>query len=144
MKKQIAQKENEIILDGNMVPLGRIGTVAAKKALQGNKVIIINSEKIIIIGNPKKIIEKRLDRIALGKGNPRKPIFPREVIPFIKRSIRGMLNYNKTTGREALKRIICYEGTPKEFEGKETMKFILKKPLNYINIQELSKILRQK
>ncbi len=144
MKKQNLQKINEIILDGTMVPFGRIGAFAAKKAIQGNKVIILNSEKMIIIGNPKKIIEKRLNRIALGKGNPRKPIFPRETIPFIKRSIRGMLNYDKTTGRNAFKRIMCYEGIPKEFEGKDSIKLTKKTPLNYINIRELTKILMQK
>ena len=56
-----------------------------------------------------------------------------------KRSIRGMVGFKKTTGQEALKRIMCYIGVPKEFEGKETIKLEQKFPLNYLTLDEISK-----
>ena len=143
MTKEKTQTK-EIIVDGTMIPLGRLGTFVAKKALQGNNLVVINTEKIIIIGNPKEIIEDRLMKIGLGKGNPRKPIFPREVVPFVKRTIRGMLNFKRTTGREAFKNIMCYEGIPKEYENKEIIKLESKEPLKFISIGELSKSLRQR
>lgn len=138
-KTQEKKKENIIIIDGSFVPFGRLGAFAAKKALKGNKIVVINTEKIIIIGRPKLIIEKYAQKRRLGKGNPRKPIFYRDVIPMFKRSIRGMVGFKKTTGQEALKRIMCYIGVPKEFEGKETIKLEQKFPLNYLTLDEISK-----
>lgn len=136
-EKQI--KKEEIILDGSFVPFGRLGAFAAKKALKGNKIVVVNTEKIIIIGRPELIIEKYAQKRRLGKGNPRKPIFYRDVIQMFKRSIRGMVGFKKTTGQEALKRIMCYIGVPKEFEGKETIKLEQKFPLNYLTLDEISK-----
>ncbi|MBS3073688.1 50S ribosomal protein L13 [Candidatus Pacearchaeota archaeon] len=140
MEKENKQiKKEQIIIDGSFVPFGRLGAFAAKKALKGNNVVIINTDKIIIIGRPKLIIEEYAQKRRLGKGNPRKPIFCRDVIPMFKRSIRGMIGFKKTTGQEALKRIMCYIGIPKEFEGKETVKLEQKFPLNYVTLDEISK-----
>jgi large subunit ribosomal protein L13 len=41
----------------------------------------------------------------------------------LKRTVRGMIPYKKTTGKEALKRLKVYIGVPPEFEG-ETLNTI--------------------
>jgi len=143
-KKKEIKKMNEIIIDGNFVPLGRIGAFAAKKALRGNKVSIINTEKIIIIGNPKITLNRYLEKFRWGIGNPSKPIFFKDPIKMVKRSIRGMIRFKKTTGQEAFKKITCYLGAPKEFKGKEVAKLEKKDPLAYITIEELMKLISQK
>lgn len=143
-KTKETKQLNEIIIDGDFVPLGRIAAFASKKALRGNNVSIINTEKIIIIGNPKGIIKRYLEKFQFGIGNPSKPIFFKDPIKMVKRSIRGMVGFKKTTGQEAFKRINCYIGIPKQFEGKEIAKLEKKDPLNYITIEELMKIISQK
>ncbi len=143
-KNKETKKMNEIIIDGNFVPLGRVGAFAAKKALGGNIVSIINTEKIIIIGNPKITVKRYLEKFQWGIGNPSKPIFFKDPIKMVKRSIRGMVGFKKTTGQEAFKRITCYLGIPKQFEGKEIAKLEKKDPLKYITIEELMKLIAQK
>ena len=46
------------IIDGNGAVFGRICSYAAKKSLEGDEIVIVNSEKAIISGNKKDIIKK--------------------------------------------------------------------------------------
>ena len=64
----------------------------------------------------------------------------------MKRSIRGMIPYQTPHGRAAYKRLKCYIGVPKEFEGKkfETIKEAEKHLADYITVEELSKYLGAK
>ena len=49
--------ENEIIIDATDAALGRMATFAAKQALNGKKVIILNSEDAIITGKKHAILD---------------------------------------------------------------------------------------
>ena len=136
--------EKEIIIDGQGAVLGRISNFIAKKALQGNLVIVLNTEKIIIIGKPKNILEKYLEKLRLGHGVQKGPIILRKASEIVRRAIRGMIGRQKTKGREAFRRIKCYEGVPKKYSNSEKIKFEKKEALNFITIEKLSKIIRQK
>ena len=46
-----------MIIDANNLILGRLGTYAAKKALLGEKIDIVNCESCVITGNRKKIFD---------------------------------------------------------------------------------------
>jgi len=61
----------------------------------------------------------------------------------VKRSVRGMIPYQTPHGRAAFKRLKCYIGIPKEFEGEkiETVMEAKKKPIDFITIRELSRYL---
>lgn len=108
------------IIDATGLVLGRMATVVAKRALNGEEVHIVNAEKAIIVGASKKSIEARYT-FKREVGTHRKgPFFPREPHLLVKRTIRGMLPYQKPNGRAALKRIRAYIGVPKELDGKET------------------------
>jgi large subunit ribosomal protein L13 len=50
----MAEKE-KMIIDATNATLGRLASFVAKQALQGKKVIIVNSEKAIITGDKKGI-----------------------------------------------------------------------------------------
>ena len=131
-----------MIIDAKDMIVGRFATVAAKKALLGEKVDIINCESAIITGNKKNLI------VAIKKekerGTYKGPFMPRMPDRFVKRIIRGMLPYKQDKGRDAYKRIMCYIGVPPEFEGKEIIKIekasIAKvKNLDYVSIKEICK-----
>ncbi len=137
-----------IIIDANEMIAGRIAAFAAKKALLGETVNIINSENALITGSKSDIIKRfkwKLDELGTYKG----PLIDRRPERMLKRFIRGMLPYKKSRGREALKRIKCHLGTPDEFKEKEVVivpkASVAKVPnLKYMKIKELSKILGAK
>jgi large subunit ribosomal protein L13 len=108
------------IIDGKNAILGRLASYAAKEALKGEEITIVNCEQIVITGNKKNIKEdfeaKRKRVGSTFKG----PKVSRTSEKIVKRVIRGMLpNYRVGRGRTALKRIKCYVGIPKEFEEKK-------------------------
>ena len=130
------------IIDAEGIILGRLSTYIAKRLLQGEEIIVINSEKAIITGK-KETIKKRYKQ-KREVGTYRKgPFFPRMPDRIVKRTVRGMTPYQTPHGRAALKRLKCYIGVPKELEGKKTesIEEAKKQPANYITIEELSKYL---
>jgi large subunit ribosomal protein L13 len=127
------------IIDASGATLGRLSTNTAKRLLKGEEIAIVNSEKAIISGKKSSIKERYKQKREVGtyrKG----PFFPRTPERIVKRTIRGMIPYQTPHGRAAFKRLKCYVGIPKEFEGKKTesIKEAEKQPIDYITIEELS------
>ena len=76
------------------------------------------------------------------------PFLPKRPDMLLKRMIRGMLPRKTSRGRDALKRIKCYMGIPKEFEGKDMT--VLEKAhvdklpnFRYMSVGELSATLKK-
>lgn len=109
-----------MIINAEKLVLGRVATVAAKKALLGEEVKIVNCEKAVIIGNRRSIIQDYLAKLELGQPQ-QGPFMQRRPDLFVKRAVRGMLPRRKASGRAAQGRIMCYMGIPAEFAGKETV-----------------------
>lgn len=106
-----------LIIDATNSRLGRMATHAAKAALQGQEVIIVNCEAAIITGTKSVIMEEYIWKRDLGR--PTKgPFIPRMPDRFVRRVIRSMLPYKDAHGTAAFKRVMCYTGTPKQYEGK--------------------------
>lgn len=130
----------EIIIDATNATLGRLASYAAKQALQGKKVIILNSEKAIVTGRKKFIIENYQKKKKRGGSSQRGPFFPRGSEKILKRTIRGMLpDYRVGRGREAFKRVLCFKGVPEEYQNKKMIKAGKEKRTNYISIEQISK-----
>ena len=130
------------IIDADGAILGRMCTNVAKRLLSGEEIAIVNSEKSIITGKRTSIKNRYKQKRELGtyrKG----PFFPRMPDRFVKRTVRGMVPYQTPHGRTAFKKLKCYIGIPKEFEGKkfEKIKDAEKLPIEYITVEELSKSL---
>ncbi len=132
-----------MIIDGTDLILGRVASFAAKKALLGEKVNVINCEKIAITGNKKNIFKKYKD--IDDKGDPYKgPFLPKMPDRFVRKVIKRMLKYKNPRGKKAFQRIMCYIGVPDKFKEKkseEIKKAHIKKLPNfkYITIKELCK-----
>ncbi len=113
----------EIHIDAKGAILGRIGTSAAKLALQGHTVKIFNCEDAIISGNPRHVREHYWrKRVDLGQPQ-RGPYYSRMPDRFFRRLIRGMFPMNGTRGREAYARVMCYRGIPTEFKDAKPKHF---------------------
>lgn len=130
----------EIIIDATNATLGRLASYAAKQALQGNKVIILNSEKAIITGRKKATLEKYHERRDRGGNILRGPFFPKQPERILKRAIRGMLpDYRAGRGKEAFKRILCYKGIPENYKDAKAIKAGREKSIAYTALEEVSK-----
>jgi large subunit ribosomal protein L13 len=128
------------IIDGQNAILGRLSSYVAKESLKGEKITIINCDKIIITGN-KKDIQKKFEekRNKRGRGLLG-PKIHRDNKRIVKRAIRGMLpHYDKGRGKEALKRIKCYEGIPNEFKESEKIIIAKEKRNKFISVNEIFK-----
>ena len=136
------------IIDATDLIAGRIATRVAKRALLGEEVAIVNSEKAILSGRKETVVAKYNRIFSIGV--PRKgPFLHRNPEKILKRIIRGMLPYKTSHGSEAFKRIKCYRGLPDKFQDRELETFkeanVSKNPsLKYIDIYTLSKTLGAK
>lgn len=107
-----------MIINAEHEVIGRIATRAAKAALLGEKIDIINCEKAVITGNKKSLIlayKEKLEKGDMLKG----PRTERRPDKFVRRIIRGMLPYKQAKGKEAYQRIHCYLGIPEKFKNEE-------------------------
>ena len=92
----------KIVIDATNATLGRLSSYAAKQALQGREVIILNSEKAIITGKKIGIVKAYKEKRSKGGTAMRGPNFPGTAERIVRRTIRGMLpNYREGKGKEA-------------------------------------------
>ena len=128
----------KIIIDGTGAIFGRLCSFVAKRALEGREVIIVNCEKIIITGNKKQVVEKYKVLRAKGGHSQKGPEISKSPYRMLKRGIRGMLpDFRKGIGRDAFKRVKCYDDVPSELEGEKMLKITAPKKFKYIELKEL-------
>jgi|TARA_B100001971_G_C18170467_1_gene526793 large subunit ribosomal protein L13 len=128
----------KIIIDATKASFGRVCSYAAKQALQGNEVVIINSEKAVITGNKKDIIIKYRTLKQKGGHSQKGPKYVNIAYKILKRGIRGMLpDHRKGQGKQAFLRIKCHNGIPSEFKDKEMKKIQGPRHNKYITLKEL-------
>jgi large subunit ribosomal protein L13 len=128
------------VIDGAGAILGRLASYAAKEALKGEEIVILNCEEVVISGNKKAIkadFERRRSRVGHGQKGPK---LEKTSERMVKRTIRGMLPEHRFgRGRAAFKRIKCYIGVPKEFEESKKIKAGKEKPIKFSKIREFAK-----
>ncbi|SCG85903.1 50S ribosomal protein L13 [Methanobacterium congolense] len=132
-----------MIIDGEGLILGRLASSVSQKLLAGESVTVLNAEKIIISGSKDWAYaryKQRVDRASISNPRDMGPKYPRRPDDIFRRTVRGMIPYRKTTGREAFKGLKVYVGIPKEFEGEETYPVPEAQPKHIIKSVELGKI----
>lgn len=131
---------SEVFIDAKNSVMGRLASAVAKKLDAGDVIVIVNADKAIITGNPKKIVGKYLE--TRRRGSPQHgPFFPKRPELIVRRTIRGMLP--KTgKGRLLLKKLRVYPGIPQEFNDKKFESVAVKEVVSdFITIGELAKSL---
>lgn len=136
-----------IYIDGTNLRLGRMASRVAKHLLSGNKVVIVNAEKVVVSGKRNAVIEdyKRWLSIRTLK-NPEKvgPKRHRSPDRLVYNAIKGMLP-KKPFGLKALKRLKVYIGVPEELKSvnftqiEEAHVKYLRGP--YVTLEEISRSL---
>ena len=130
--------------DGNVI--GRLCTSVAKKILGGEEVVIVNAEKAIVTGSKEAVFagyKQKKDRGKVIHG----PFYPRRADLILKRTVRGMLPWDHTRGRNAYRRLKVYVGVPKEFDASEKLKLMGPTKLSrerYVTLSQVSTYLGSK
>ncbi|MFH1972171.1 MAG: 50S ribosomal protein L13 [archaeon] len=107
------------VIDATDLIVGRLASYVAKQAILGEEFVIVNSDKAIITGNRKQIMAKY--RHLREMGTPTQgPFFPRRAKEILKRVIKGMVPYKQYKGKEALRRVKCFNGVPTGLKEKPT------------------------
>ena len=103
--------------------LGRLASVvakqliSAKKAGEDTRVIIVNAEKAIVSGKRTSVMSDYRAKYELNHAR-KGPFFPRMPDQILKRTVRGMLPYQKhSSGRNALRALRVEIGTPSDLSG---------------------------
>jgi large subunit ribosomal protein L13 len=129
--------------------LGRLSSHVAKRLRNGEEIVILNAEKAVISGRRKQLVEFYAHRRTRGASQTKAkgPFYPRTSDAILKRTVRGMVEYKKPTGRAALRRLRVYLGVPKEFKDvkMETLE-TAKKPhlVKFVLLGDISKELGAK
>ena len=134
--------QEEKIIDGTNATLGRLSSYAAKQALIGKKIVIINANEVVIVGDKKDIVNKYLTIIKKGGSSLKGPKIIRNPERILKRTIRGMLSHKSSRGKEAFDRVRCYNEIPEEY--KESKKIVAGKEKRgkFITLKELVKLIK--
>ncbi|MEK6820380.1 MAG: 50S ribosomal protein L13 [Nanoarchaeota archaeon] len=116
--------KEKIIINAENAVLGRLASFAAKQASSGKRVIVVNCEKVIVLGSEKNILAKyrKKRKTAEGGGSQKGPYFPSQPERMVKRTVRGMLPVKKGRGREIWKSIFCYDLIPPELKDEKMVK----------------------
>jgi len=100
----------DTVIDGRDCILGRVASIVAERALDGESIAVVNAEGLVITGDDEDVIGTFEKRTELG--SDRGPYYPKQPDKIAKRSIRGMLPYKRPRGREAFERVRVYLGNP--------------------------------
>ena len=104
------------VIDAENMLVGRLATQAARAALHGHTVRVINCEKAVVSGSKRFLVGEWRRRFL--QGVPRKgPYIHRYPDRIVRRIIRGMLPHHNPRGREAFENTMCYIGVPTELKG---------------------------
>ena len=103
--------------------LGRLASIVAKqlisatKAGEDTRVIIVNAEKAVVSGKRSSVLSDYRKKYELNHAR-KGPFFPRMPDQILKRTVRGMLPYQKnSSGRAALRALRVEIGTPTDLSG---------------------------
>ncbi len=132
-----------IIIDASGIILGRLASFAAKKAMLGEQIRIINCEEAYISGSKSNVAARYKQKRERGT-HTTGPFFPRYPDQIVKRTIRGMLTHKKGRGKESFARIKCFIGTPSDLEGQNPITIedsrMAKLPnMKFVRLGDLSK-----
>lgn len=132
------------VIDATNLIVGRLASHAAKQAMLGEDIDIVNCEKSIFTGNKSQILAKYKARMAQGQPS-QGPFLQRNADRFVRRIVRGMLPYKQPKGKVAFKKVMCYIGVPEEMKDKmetiESANIKKVKNMKYTSIGRICKLL---
>jgi large subunit ribosomal protein L13 len=130
------------LINADGLILGRMASEVAKRLLNGERVIIVNAEKVVISGKKKSKIAEAKEFLEVG--SPMQgPFHYRRPDKIVRKTVRGMLPFKQPKGKIALRNVKVFIGLPDGLKNqqvitlKEAQVAKLKGP--YFTLAELAK-----
>ena len=147
-QETVVRTDRPIVVDATDHIAGRLSSNVAKLLIKGNRVSLVNCEKIMMSGTRANIIKEYREFLEINSIiNPKHgPVHYRRPDTIIAKMIRGMLPYDrKPSGKESHQRLRTYIGSPKELKSFEKIQFekakIRKSASKYTTIAELCRVI---
>ncbi len=144
----VVRTDRPIVVDATDHIAGRLSSNVAKLLKQGHRVSIVNCEKIMYSGTRTNLIKEYREFLEINSIiNPKHgPVHYRRPDTIISKMIRQMLPHDrKPSGKESIKRLRAYIGSPKELKSFEKIQFekakIKKSASNYTTMGELCRVI---
>ena len=101
-------------VDGSNLVAGRLSSKIAKRLIDGETIVIVNAEKVVMVGRREEIVAKYKKKVdATVHSNPHfGPKYERIPSRILKRMIKGMLPNRKVTAERIMKQLKIYNGVP--------------------------------
>ncbi len=101
-----------------------MATYVAKKALEGNRMVVVNAERAVISGTKARVVARAKTKLKTRTlaNQAKTPTHPRRPDNYVRRVVRGMLPWKKSRGKDAFKRVRVFIGTPSDYQGKPSVK----------------------
>ena len=133
------------VIDANNLIVGRLASYVAKGALKGESFEIVNIEKCVLTGSKKTILARFRQKREMGTPT-QGPFHHRSSKDLFKRSLKSMVPFKTTRGKEALTRVKVYKGVPTRFADVEKETFesanVSKVPnKKWIRLEQVTKFL---
>ena len=139
--KTRTEEKKEVVIDAKGAVLGRMASFAAKQALRGNSVAVVNAEQAVITGRRNIVLDDFLQKMRLGHTAQRGPLVSKMPLSICRRTIRGMIGWKNSRGKKMFENVRCYEDIPKFYESSEKITF---KPAKGTTLAKLSALAGQR
>ena len=147
-QETVVRTDRPIVVDATDHIAGRLASNVAKLLIKGNRVSVVNCEKIMMSGTRSNHIQEyreflEINSIINYKHGPKHYRRPDTVMA---KMIRQMLPFDrKPSGKESFQRLRTYIGSPKEIKSLEKIQFekamIRKTPSNYTALGEICRVI---
>jgi large subunit ribosomal protein L13 len=150
MAKQetVVRTDRPIVVDATDHIAGRLASNVAKLLMQGNRVSVVNCEKIMMSGTRSNQIKEYREFLEINSiiNYKHGPVHYRRPDTLMAKMIRQMLPFDrKPSGKAAHQRLRTYIGSPKELKSLEKIQFekakIKRSSSNYTTMGELGRVI---
>lgn len=122
MTKMQVAKTSTVVVNAEGLILGRMCSKIAKRLLNGEVIIIVNAEKIVLSGKKKSKVAEAKQFLEVGAPE-RGPFHYRRPDRYLRKTVRGMVPFKLPKGKSAFKRLKVYMGVPLEFKDMQMITF---------------------
>ncbi|MFQ5496344.1 MAG: 50S ribosomal protein L13 [Nitrosopumilus sp.] len=147
-QETVVRTDRPIVVDGTDHIAGRLASNVAKLLVKGNRVSIVNCEKIMLSGSRANHIKEYREFLEINSiiNYKHGPVHQRRPDTVIAKMIRQMLPFDrKPSGKLSYQRLRTYIGSPTEIKSLEKIQFekakIKKSAANYTPLGELCRVI---
>ena len=116
---QAAKAQSSVaVVNGEGLILGRMCSNVAKRLLNGEQIVIVNAEKVIVSGKKKSKVAEAKQFLEVGAPD-RGPFHSRRPDRIVRKTVRGMVPWKQPKGKVAYKRLKVFMGIPEELNDQK-------------------------